>query len=348
MKHFLQLIPIPICGIMLAIVSLGNLLQATFTNLLGMPGLGYLIYISCFFLTLIFLILILLKIIFCFKMVVQMLKNPEIAGIFSAYSLTLMIFAGYLPQFLGNTVAEIVWWFGVLMHYTNMVLFTYKFVVVDFKLPTLLPPWYVVYVGFALSGFSAKNFAPGWFGAASFWFGFICFWIIFFMLLKRYKVSPIPRMDEPTLCINAALGICLTNYLRNFDHPWFFMVFGLFIIELIIWLWLIFKLPKWLKLPFYPTDSAFSFPFVVAAIASMETMKFLMNQGFMIHIWFEPLILIQTFVAVIMTIYALVRYIIFIVKALKNKDYSSKMAKMNMTDVARDMDMHEGIKLQNS
>lgn len=345
MKRFLEAIPIPLCGIMLAIVSLGNLLQAVFTNIFKMEGLGYICHITCFIITFILLVLILLKVIFCFKMVVEMLENPETMGIFSCYSLTLMIWAGYLPEYIGDLPAQIVWWVGVLVHYTNMVIFTYKYVV-HFKLPTLLPPWYIVYVGFALSGFSAQNFAPHWFGIAAFYIGFVCFWIIFFMLIKRERISPIPRMDEPTLCINAAIGICLTTYDRNFANPSPLVIAFLYLVSLAIWIWIMFKLPKLLKLPFYPTDSAFSFPFVVSAIASMETNKFAMAHGFDISIWNTPIIVIQTIVAVLMTGFAIWRFTIFIIHCLKDKTSAMRMMSLNMMKKSRNMDMSEGMNIK--
>lgn len=338
MKRFFEALPIPICGIMLAIVSLGNLLKAVFTNIFNLEGLGYLVYITCFILTFILLVLIALKYVICFKMFNEMLENPEMMGIFSCYSLTLMIWAGYLPTFIGDFQAQVVWWIGVLMHYTNMVIFTYKYVI-HFKLPTLLPPWYIVYVGFALTGFSAQNFAPHWVGIAAFYIGFIGFWIIFFLLIYRSRISPIPRMDEPTLCINAAIGICLTTYVRNFTNPSLLVIAFLYIVSLAIWIWIIFRLPKMLKLPFYPTDAAFSFPFVVSAIASLETMNSLMKMGISIHTWNTPVVLIQTIVAVIMTTYAIVRFIIHIVNVLKGKNSENMMMKMNMMNIARNMQM---------
>lgn len=342
MKRFLELIPIPLAGIMLAIISLGNILQAICSNMLNLPNLGYLIHMFCFTIGTILIIIYALKIIICFKMVIEMLENPEMFGTFSCFSMTIMIWAGYLTDITGNLSAEIIWWFGVLLHYTCMIIFTYKFVF-HFNLPSLMPPWYVIYVGFALSGFSAKNFAPGWFGKAAFWVGLVGFWVIFFMLIKRIRVSPLPRMYEPTLCINAALGIILTSYVRNFDNPWPIVVYGLFIIEFLIWIWILFNLPKWLRLPFYPSDAAFSFPLVVTAISSMETMMFSMKNGFMLSEFLKPLILIQTLVALVLTILVIIRFSRYMIHAMKNKSLPKRMMAMNMMKVSRNMDMSEGM-----
>lgn len=347
MKKFLEYLPIPICGVMLGIASLGNVLKMVCENMLGLPGLGYIIHVTFGFITAILLLLVLLKIIFCFRMVVVLLDNPEMGGIFFTYPMTLMIFASYLPDFVGQSAAEIFWWVGVLVHYTCMVIFTYKYVIRDFKLPELLPPWYIVYTGFALSGFDSTNYAPGWFGAASFWIGFICFWIIFFMLIKRYREYPIRRMDEPTLCINAAVGICLTSYVRNFAHPNVIMIFFLYFASLFIWIWIMFKLPKFLKLPFYPTDSAMSFPFVVSAIASMEGMRGLMEQGIMIRAWNYPIMLVQSIVALIMVFLIGYRFVKHMIISMREGKPTSRMMKMNMADKARDMQMHEGLSPEN-
>ena len=113
------------------------------------------------------------------------------------------------------------------------------------------------------------------------------------------------------------------------------MIAFLYIVSHIIWIYIIFKLPKWLKLPFYPTDAAFSFPFVVSAIASLEAMMFSMKQGFDISAWNTPIVIIQTIVALILTLLTIYRFSKFIFEDLTSKKKSNMG--MNMMNKAREM-----------
>ena len=71
-------------------------------------------------------------------------------------------------------------------------------------------------------------------------------------------------------------------------------------------------------MPFYPSYAAFTFPFVISAIAMKMTMNFLANNGYAIP-FINYLVLFQTIIATLLVIYTLIRFIIFIIPA-KNSD----------------------------
>ena len=96
------------------------------------------------------------------------------------------------------------------------------------------------------------------------------------------------------------------------------MIGCLAVLSLIIYIIVLCNLPKYLKMPFYPSYAAFTFPFVISAIAMKMTMNFLANNGYAIP-FINYLVLFQTIIATLLVIYTLIRFIIFIIPA-KNSD----------------------------
>ena len=96
------------------------------------------------------------------------------------------------------------------------------------------------------------------------------------------------------------------------------MIGCLAVLSLIIYIIVLCNLPKYLKMPFYPSYAAFTFPFVISAIAMKMTMNFLANNVYAIP-FINYLVLFQTIIATLLVIYTLIRFIIFIMPA-KNSD----------------------------
>ena len=63
-----------------------------------------------------------------------------------------------------------------------------------------------------------------------------------------------------------------------------------------------------LKLKFYPTYAAFTFPYVISAVAFKAANNFLVNNGY----WsFSALVKISEWLAILCVVYVLIRYVIF-------------------------------------
>lgn len=69
----------------------------------------------------------------------------------------------------------------------------------------------------------------------------------------------------------------------------------------------------YLKLPFFPSYAAFTFPFVISAIASKQTIACLMNMGSPIPI-LQYWVLIETIIATMFVIYVLIRFLVDILE----------------------------------
>lgn len=89
------------------------------------------------------------------------------------------------------------------------------------------------------------------------------------------------------------------------------MIAFLAILATVLYLVVLVKLPKYLKMPFFPSYAAFTFPFVISAIAMKQTMACLANMGSPMP-WLNVVVIVETVIAVVLCVYALVRYILFV------------------------------------
>ncbi|QQK07942.1 TDT family transporter [Miniphocaeibacter halophilus] len=302
----LKKMPTVISGLMLALAALGNLLQSYSENIRLLFG----------FLSLIIFVLLTLKIIFNFKDFKEEMNNPIVASVIPTYSMTIMLLSGYLKGFVGNT-ANIFWYFGVFLHIFFIIYFTVKFVF-KFELKNVFASWFIVYVGIVVASVTGKAFNEQ-IGKIAFVFGLISYIILLFIVLKRIKNIEIPEPALPTKIILAAPGsLCLAGYMSIYDNKNIYLTIGLLILSQIIYFCILFLLTKMLKLKFYPSYSAFTFPLVISAIALKLSVGFLINQGFNLGI-LKYLVIFETTIATLIVLYVLFRYINFIFKTKKHR-----------------------------
>lgn len=67
----------------------------------------------------------------------------------------------------------------------------------------------------------------------------------------------------------------------------------------------------YLKMPFFPSYAAFTFPFVISAIASKQMMACAMNMGHPMP-FLKYVVLIETIIAVVLVVYTYIRFMGFI------------------------------------
>lgn len=83
-------------------------------------------------------------------------------------------------------------------------------------------------------------------------------------------------------------------------------------LSLIIYIIVLINLPKYLKMPFFPSYAAFTFPFVISAVGIKMTIVCLGKMGYTIP-FINYLVLFQTIIATVLVIYTLIRFTMFII-----------------------------------
>ncbi|MDD3141101.1 MAG: TDT family transporter [Lachnospiraceae bacterium] len=299
-------IPLPIAGVMLGAAALGNLLQSYSES----------IRLLCGIIATIIGIFLLIKCIAYPALLKEDMTNPITASVSGTFPMALMLLAGYAKPFIGNS-AIYIWYAAIVLHVILIIYFTVHFV---FKLDIkkVFASYFIVYVGITVASVSAPVFDKQGIGMACFWFGFISFILLVLLVTYRYvKYKEIPEPARPLFCIYAApLSLCLAGYIQSVMPKSQEMVIGMAMVASLLYIMVLIKIPQYLKLKFYPSYAAFTFPLVISAIAIKMTMVFLTNVGNPVPALLY-LVVFETIIATVFVIYALIRFLLAITNVKK-------------------------------
>lgn len=301
MNKIFKKVPIPMAGLMLALAATGNLVLSygeVYRNIFGI-------------LASIILIFILGKLIIDFKDVLENLKNPVMASIAPTFTMGIMILSTYINK-LSSSVALSIWVIGLVLHIILIVYFTLKFIL-KFDVNKVLPSYFIVYVGIVVGSITAPAHNLAKVGQGLFWFGLVSYAILLPVVI--YKVFVIKKIQEPLkpilIIFAAPASLCLAGYLASFPEKNMTIVGILAVLSLIMYLGSLVILPKLLKLKFYPSYSAFTFPLVISAIAIKQANGFLIKKGTEI-VLLKYVVYFETIVAVLIVAYVLYKYMKFL------------------------------------
>lgn len=315
MKSLIKKIPVPIAGLMLSLATGGNLLLSygdMYKNVFGI-------------ISALILLLLLLKVLFDTKSVLDSIENPVIASVTPTFTMGLMVLATYLKAY-SHSISFGIWFFALLLHFVLIIYFTIKFIF-NFDIKKVFPSYFVVYVGIVVASITAPAYNLFNLGKGIFWFGFISYlFLLPIVIYRTFVTKAIPEPALPTISIFAApASLCLAGYLACFEVKSIFIVGFLGGLSFLMFLLVNIYLPKMLKIKFYPSYSAFTFPLVISAVAMKQL------NGFLVKIE-EPIYMLKYFVkyqealAVLIVSYVLLRYFKYlfleeaITKSIKKKE----------------------------
>lgn len=301
MKKIIQRVPVPLCGVMLGFAALGNLLQSY-----G-EGIRYACGIAAAFL----LVLILLKLILFPTMVKEDLQNPIMASVAATFPMALMLLSTYVKPFIGS-FAKYIWFFAIALHLILIIYFTLKFIL-KLQMPKVFASYFIVYVGIAVAAVTAPAFEALAIGTAAFWFGFVTLLLLLVLVTIRYvKFNQIPEPAQPLFCIYAApTSLCVAGYVQSVTPKSKGFLLTMLALATVLYVIALIKAIGYLKLKFYPSFAAFTFPFVISAIATKQTMACLANMKQPMP-FLQYIVLIETIIAVVFVLYTFVRYMQFL------------------------------------
>lgn len=291
-------IPLPVTGVMLGMAALGNLLQSYSEG----------VRLVCGAVAAVTGLLVLLKVILYPKQFAEDMKNPVIASVSGTFTMALMLLAGYAKPYL-NGGADLIWYAAIILHIVLIIYFTVRFIV-HLDMTKVFASYYIVYVGIAVASVTAPAFGQTGIGTVLFWFGFAALLVLLALVTYRYlKHRKMPEPVQPLFCIyTAPASLCLAGYIQSVQPKSITMVGFLAVLSTLIYVVVLLRLPRFLKMKFYPSYSAFTFPFVITAIGMKMTMACLANMGSPMP-FLQYVVLIETVIAAVLTIYALIRYI---------------------------------------
>lgn len=291
-------IPIPICGLILALLSLGNLTKDIH------PGLR-IIFGSIGF---VFLILIVLKTVLYPNSVKKDFRNPVIVSSSGTFSMSLMILSTYIIEF-NPTIAYTIWIIGIVLHIMLMIYFTYHFIVHNFDISNVYPSYWIVFIGITMAAITSNVHGITEIGFYFFELGFAAMLITLPLVICRYITNPnIPDANKPLICIfTAVLSILIVGYLNTAQNISTEFVIVLYAIACIFYLFALLKFIEYRNLDFYPSYSAFTFPFVISALATKGIVGKIGSNSAL-----DMILNMEIAIATVIVVYVLLRYINFL------------------------------------
>ena len=296
--NIVKKLPLPASGLILALFSLGNLVQDIHPYLRYLfGGIGG-----------IFLILILLKVILYPKSIREDFENPIILSSCGTFSMALMILSTYLKAFM-PILSYSVWIIGVVLHILLMIYFTYRFVIREFNINTVYPSWWIVYVGITMAAITANVHGIHEADFIFFIIGFISMLVTTPVIFYRYIRYPNKTaMNKPLICIFTALfSILIVGYLNSAESISNEFLMTLYILACIFYIFSLYKFIDYRNIDFYPSFAAFTFPFVISALATKGVVR-----NFAPNIILENILTVETAIAVVLVAYVVMRYIKFL------------------------------------
>ena len=299
--NIIKNIPLAITGLILAILSLGRI----FTD-----------FKSIFFIIgSIIIFLVLLKLVFHFEIFMNELNTLIALSTFGTFSMALMLFSTYLkPLFmpLSQSIAFGIWILGIIIHLSILIIFTKKYVIDKFDIETVFATWWIVYIGITMASITAPAYNLQQYGFIFFGIGFILMIPTLILISYRYlKFTAIDDKNKPFICIyTALLSIIIVGYVNALTINENFLSI-IYIGACIFYIFAIYHAIRLLiveRLEFLPSFSAFTFPFVISAIATGEVYKFF-GFGALNYLFY-----IQAAIALILVLYVSYKYLIFLLK----------------------------------
>ena len=200
------------------------------------------------------------------------LKHPVKLSFFPAISISVILIGTLLYKIMPD-LAKPIWWVGVVMQLALLLYVISSWVNHEhFETAHVNPSWFIPAVGnvvVPIAGFSFGYVELSWF----FFSIGIMFWIVLLTIVFNRILfhNPIPPQLLPTMAIliaPPAVGfVAYTNMAGGLDHFGHFM-YGA---ALFFTLFIATQIPKFMKLPFFLSWWAYSFP-----LASMTIATFIM------------------------------------------------------------------------
>ena len=299
--NIIRNLPLAITGLILAILSLGKIF-ADFSSIFFIIG-SVLIF------------LVLLKFVLHFEAFNKELNQLIALSTFGTFSMALMLFSTYLkPLFLplSQTIAFGIWILGIIIHLTIIILFTKNYILVNFDIENVFATWWIVYIGITMAAITAPAYDLQQYGFIFFGIGFILMIPTLILISYRYlKFTAIEDKNKPFICIyTALLSILLVGYVNALNINGNFLSV-IYLLACIFYIFAIYQAIKLIiidKLRFMPSFSAFTFPFVISAIATGEAYKFfgLSILNYLFHI--------QAIIALVLVIFVFYNYLKFLIE----------------------------------
>lgn len=280
--NILKEIPIPIAGLTLGVLGLGNILPNDILKCL------------CGLIGLILILALVFKMIVYPKLTAKDFSNPTLSAVFGTFPMALMVLSTYMPEGFP------IWVIGLIIHLALIIYYTIRFLFKS-ELKTLHASAFIVYIGIGIATITGFSYAP-LIGNFLLIFSAISAIILVPIFGYRYIKYPVKDPLKPLVCIySAPASLIIVAYLQSSLYISESILMVLFAISLIFFIFSLAKIIQYRKLDFYPSYSAYTFPFVITANATLSLTSYFPQ--------ITSLAWIQLAIATILVCYVLISYV---------------------------------------
>ena len=299
---YIKKLPVAACGVALGFAALGNLLQSHAESARFVFGV-----IAAFL-----LLAYVIKLCVVPKEALQELSDPIGLSVAATFPMAVMLLSTYVKPFI-DLAAQIIWFAAIALHILCIALFTSRYIA-KFNWKNVHASWFIVYVGIVVVSVTAPVYAlEASVGTVAFWFGFICLAALLIVVSIKYvKHGPVPAPAQPLVCIYAApTSLCVAGYVQSITPKFAPFLLGMLVVASIIYVASLIWCVRCLTKPFFPSHAAFTFPFVISAIACKQTAACLVKLGQPIE-WLGGIATVETILATVLCALVLVRLLAFV------------------------------------
>lgn len=319
MKKLLTVIPIPITGLLLGIVALSNLFYG-----LQLKFIGHLFLVTA----IILLLLLCLKMIIIPQHLIEAINNPVVASILPTFTMSLLLISGILRNLGFNELfVNLLWIFSSFVQIIFVLYYIYRFIIKEkVTMQSVIPGWFVTFVGLAMITINAPDFAYI-VGSLVFFVTSTALIILLPLVLKRVFIMrdlPIPVKPMITI-LTAPTSLTLVAYLAHFNTINETLVIAIVVVAQLLYFIVLYELQTLIKMPFYPSFGAFTFPLVVSATGLLLVQDYFRT----VPDWLEMLVYFETIIGTSIVLFVIFKFVQYIVRQMeiKNENVASSILK---------------------
>lgn len=285
--------------------------------MLGLASLAKLYYVyelpmlgHVFFSISLFIVLLLAgKLLFASAAIREELNNPIITSVSPTIPMGLMMLCSIFSFFgWSELIITTVWTVAALLQLMIVLYFSYRFMWGKWQLKNIFPSWFVTYIGLGVMPITAP-FEAGWLHFVLYFIAASAVVLVPTVLYRVIVKKDIPEPAMPLITILAApVSLILLAYLALHPVANETIVAGLLLVSQLLYLFVLVKLVTLLRLPFYPSYAAFTFPLVICATA-LYTVRSYFGWTDAATLWFAYT---ELGLATIIVSYVVIRYTRFI------------------------------------
>jgi len=219
-----------------------------------------------------------------------------------------MLLSSYAYKYIGQT-AVLMWATAVILSLAMMFFFVKKFVL-GFDMKNVFPSWFVMFIGFIAASVTSPTFGTVMIGKVILCAGVIIYFIITPIILYRVVVvRGIPEPAVPNIAIFAApMNLCIAGYFATFGADVNSAAVAVMsAIGIVSYIAVLICLPFLLRIKFYSSYAAFTFPLVISMVSIRRLGIF---YGISDNGVFSAVQTLTVIIAVLMVAYVFIRFLV--------------------------------------